>query len=237
MTGSDCCFCAWGGDARYWTARAPLGPWHPGIAPQRPAAVCNLTGPWTCHASDLNGCEKGNLYIQQTGANFTYLDSQRQISGGRVYQDGYVMFPPAPGVPFGEVTDASGELAGCDRIRFYGGEALYWCRAGQPCAIPSYNDVPEINPCSNGQMPLEQRENPCSGVNFTIPAQQFNVVQVPSPNGAAPTVLYYGERSKSAPDGLKSHNFQAWAPLAFDSSTGAIVNLTFPATFMLDLAV
>jgi len=46
--------------------------------------------------------------------------------------------------------------------------------------------------------------------------------------------LYYGERANSAPDRLFSHNFQAWVPMSF-ADDGAILPLTFPATFQLNL--
>ena len=48
-------------------------------------------------------------------------------------------------------------------------------------------------------------------------------------------LLYYGERANSTPDGNFSHNFQAWVPLQFDDS-GAMLPMTFPASFQLDLA-
>ena len=38
----------------------------------------------------------------------------------------------------------------------------------------------------------------------------------------------------SAPDGLKSHNFQAWVPLKFDES-GEILPMIFPESFDLDI--
>ena len=46
--------------------------------------------------------------------------------------------------------------------------------------------------------------------------------------------FYYGERANSAPDRLFSHNFRAWVPLGF-AENGAILPLTFPATFQLNL--
>ena len=59
-----------------------------------------------------------------------------------------------------------------------------------------------MNPCDPGDWP---------GVNFTVPAQQFNVIRtnVADASGAvAEAVMYYGERANSAPDRLFSHNFQ-----------------------------
>ena len=93
------------------------------------------------------------------------------------------------------------------------------------------------------QIPAEDvRVNPCDpnvqyGTNFTVPAQQFNVVQVPVFNASGSLYteyLYYGERANSAPDSLFSHNFQAWVPMRFDNQ-GEILPLTFPSTFSLNL--
>ncbi len=158
---------------------------------------------------------------------------------------GYVTFPPSAGDGRGVVTSADGRAAGCDRIRWYGYESFIWCRVGAACPLPSYADAPELNYCADGSLPHEDvRVNPCDpqveyGVNFTVPAQQFNVIAVATSGSAAgaaaeTTWLYYGERANSAPDGLFSHNFQAWVPMSFDAQ-GAIQRLTFPATFELNL--
>jgi hypothetical protein len=84
--------------------------------------------------------------------------------------------------------------------------------------------------------------NPCDpdqqyGTNFTVPAQQFNVIKtVVSDSQGQPSVqwLYYGERANSAPDRLFSHNFQAWVPLDIQTD-GSIAPMTFPPTFTLNL--
>jgi hypothetical protein len=135
---------------------------------------------------------------------------------------------------------ADGRAAGCDRVRWYASENYTWCRMGVVCAQPSILDAPEVNYCADGHMPLDGvRVNPCDknvtdGTNFTGPAQQFNVIRVRVRDAAEEAVLYYGERANSAPDGLFSHNFQAWVPLAFDDA-GAILPMTFPPSFQLDL--
>ena len=141
------------------------------------------------------------------------------------------------------MTSADGKSAGCDRVRWYGYESFVWCRGGANCSLPSYLDAPETNFCADGSLPHEDvRDNPCDpnvpyGTNYTVPAQQFNVITLPvlnSTGGADVAFLYYGERANSAPDGLFSHNFQAWVPMAFDTA-GALQPLTFPATFQLNL--
>jgi hypothetical protein len=118
-----------------------------------------------------------------------------------------------------------------------------WCREGKDCRLPSLADAPEVNYCADGSLPHEDvRINPCDpsveyGTNFTVPAQQFNVISaatMDATGAAASTILYYGERANSAPDRLFSHNFQAWVPLAF-APTGEILPLTFPPTFQLNL--
>jgi hypothetical protein len=156
---------------------------------------------------------------------------------------GYVTFPPSAGDGRGVVTSADGSAAGCDRVRWYGYESFIWCRQGADCPLPSYADAPELNYCADGSLPSEgERVNPCDpgqtqGTNFTVPAQQFNVIAVATANeeGLVDTTwLYYGERANSAPDRLFSHNFQAWVPLSFDSA-GALQRMSFPGTFQLNL--
>ncbi len=280
MTGTDCCFCTWGGDARYWTARSALGPWHPGLAPPLPTAPCDLSGQWQslssggmgnesltlrqapgsnvrCAASSQRARARGRSPLhplsppppttrtapRHTGQNFTFSDAHGSAAGWVDPATGYVTFPPSAGDGRGVVTSADGRAAGCDRIRWYGYESFIWCRVGADCPLPSYADAPELNYCADGSLPHEDvRVNPCDpqveyGVNFTVPAQQFNVIGVAtsSASGAAETTwLYYGERANSAPDRLFSHNFQAWVPMSFDAA-GAIQRLTFPATFELNL--
>jgi hypothetical protein len=246
MTGTDCCFCTWGGGAKFWTARAPLGPWFPGVAPPLPAVRCDLTGGWrgVSASPDAPGNETLTLTMAAGSDNFTFQDAHGQAGGWLDQATGYVHFPPSAGDGRGVVTSADGTAAGCDRISWYGYDSFMWCRAGVQCTQPSTALAPELNQCADGSAPHQDvRVNPCDpgkqyGTNFTVPAQQFNVVSVATQDDAgAPTtpVLYYGERANSAPDGLFSHNFQAWVPLSFDDR-GGILPLTFPASFTLNLA-
>ena len=242
MTGTDCCFCTWGGDARFWTARSALGPWHPGVAPPLPTARCDLSGAWSSLGASAPGAERFNI-TQAAGSDaFTFADAHGRAQGSIDQATGYVTFPPSAGDGRGVVTSADGSAAGCDRVRWYGYEEFVWCRDGASCALPSYRDAPELNYCADGSMPHEDvRVNPCApndplGTNFTIPAQQFNVLSIPvMVGGVADTaVLYYGERANSAPDGMFAHNYQAWVPLSFDAA-GAIEPMAFPASFTLNI--
>lgn len=247
MTGTDCCFCTWGGDARFWTSYDPLGPWSPGVAPPLPTERCDLTGDWFAVAGspDAPGNETLTLSQAQGSDSFNFSDANGKASGTIDQATGYVTFPPSAGDHRGLITSADGSSAGCDRIRWYGYESFIWCRVGHNCAIPSYKDAPELNYCQDGSLPDETvRINPCDpgveyGVNFTVPAQQFNVITVNvldnTSGGVTQEILYYGERANSAPDRLFSHNFQAWVPLQF-STNGAILPMTFPPSFQLTLA-
>ena len=248
MTGTDCCFCTWGGDARFWTSYDPLGPWSPGIAPQLPTERCDVTGDWIAISSSPDAPGNGTLTLSQaTGSdNFNFTDKNGKASGSIDQTTGYVIFPPSAGDHRGHITSADGSDSGCDRIRWYGYESFIWCRVGVDCSIPSYKDAPELNYCQDGSLPDEtERINPCDpgveyGVNFTVPAQQFNVITVnvfdSSSGGITQEILYYGERANSAPDHLFSHNFQAWVPLKFNTTNNAILPLTFPSSFQLTLA-
>lgn len=50
---------------------------------------------------------------------------------------------------------------------------------------------------------------------YDTQAQQFSVAALPTAQGTVP--MYIGQRFGSARDGLKCHDFQYWAPLAFDA--------------------
>jgi len=246
MTGTDCCFCTWGGDARFWTSYAPLGPWHPGVAPPLPTETCNLSGNWTSQGSSgAPGNESFTIKQASNSNNFTFTDANGSAEGWIDQTTGYVTFPPSAGDQRGVMTSADGKSAGCDKIRWFGYESFIWCREGMVCNLPNYTDAPELNYCADGSLPHENiRVNPCDpneqyGTNFTVPAQQFNVISVPvydDMGNTEITILYYGERANSAPDGLFSHNYQAWVPLTFDNTTGAIERLTFPDSFQLNLS-
>ena len=67
-----------------------------------------------------------------------------------------------------------------------------------------------------------------------VAAQQFNILTVDPASGGEASVLYYGERSRSAPDGLKSHIYSAWVPLSFGAD-GAVLPMTYPASFEVEL--
>ena len=245
MTGTDCCFCVWGGDARFWTAYSPLGPWHPGVAPAPPTQPCDLSGGWAAVSAPGKGPGNESLSLAQAAgsSNFTFTDGAGRAAGWIDQETGYVHFPPSAGDGRGVVTSADGRAPGCDRIRWYGYESFIWCREGKDCAQPTFLDAPEVNFCQDGSLPHEDvRVNPCDpdnayGTNFTVPAQQFNVISSVTSDAegnVGTTVLYYGERANSAPDRLFSHNFQAWVPLSF-AEDGAILPLTFPASFQLNL--
>jgi len=238
MTGSDCCYCQWGGDAKVWTAYDPLGPWHPSIAPEPSSSICDLSGSWICHnGSDVN-CSHSGYNIVQDSDNGTFIFGP---GTGSVLKNGYVFATNAPNSFPGVVTSADGKSSGCDRIRWYGDEKSHWCRKGLQCEEPSsYKDPLEVNYCANGSFPIEGwRDNPCAphdpekGQNFTIPAQQFNVVQFY--NGQEKVILYYGERANSGPDRLMAHNFQAWVPMMFDDESGKILPLGFPNNFTIEI--
>ena len=54
--------------------------------------------------------------------------------------------------------------------------------------------------------------------HHVIKAQENNVIEVTAPSTNATTYLYTGDRWSSAPDKLKSHDFQYWYPLSFNDS-------------------
>jgi hypothetical protein len=208
------------------------------MAPRPTETLCNLTGDWECF-DGINSdgkCLQKNISVKQTGDQITY-----GAATGSVSTNGYVTGTVTPNGQPGVVTSVDGKDSGCDRIRWYGDEEAHWCRKGKVCSVPSsFKDPIEINFCADGTIPPEGiRINPCSpnnplkGQNFTVPAQQFNILHFENQKKDS-VWLYYGERSMSAPDGLKSHNFQAWMPLSFDDA-GRILPLKFLPSFQIDV--
>ena len=199
--GTDCCFCTWGGDARFWTAYDPLGPWHPGVAPPLPApgATCNVTGAWFSVAGSPDAPGNETLTLTQAAGsnNFTFSDAHGEAGGWIDQSTGYVHFPPSAGDGRGVITSADGTAAGCDRIRWFGYDSFIWCRSGSACATPSYRDAPEVNYCADGSLPHEDvRVNPCApdntqGTNFTVPE---------TPSGTTPPLSFiHGDRTTAEP--------------------------------------
>ena len=123
----------------------------------------------------------------------------------------------------------------------WGGSARVWVSA-HPLG-PWTLQVADANKCQGGGNPAPHPPavNPCApnasepaeGPSFTVPAQQFNVIDVTLANGST-AILYYGERSNYPRNGLKSEQWQAWVPLEFDAA-GVVQPMTFPARFTLDL--
>lgn len=81
----------------------------------------------------------------------------------------------------------------------------------------------QLNFCADGSVPSSNvtdiTVNPCSvdnpyGTNFTVPAHPFNIATLQISSNET-LHLYYGERFRSSPDGLISHNFQTWMPIRF----------------------
>ena len=64
-------------------------------------------------------------------------------------------------------------------------------------------------------------------------AQQFSVTPLYTASGTVP--MFIGVRFGSAPDNVKCHDFQYWAPLTFDPATGEMNNVTWVDSFELEL--
>jgi hypothetical protein len=65
-------------------------------------------------------------------------------------------------------------------------------------------------------------------------AQQFSVTPIYTAGGIVP--MFIGIRFGSAPDFRKDHDYQFWAPLTFNASTGRMDNVSWIDSFVLDLA-
>jgi hypothetical protein len=80
---------------------------------------------------------------------------------------------------------------------------------------------------------------PAGAGGLAIPAQQAFVLALPRPagaeGGAEPAYLWAGDVWQSADDGFKSHDYQAWLPLAFNETTADIEPLQWADRWTLEL--
>ena len=69
-------------------------------------------------------------------------------------------------------------------------------------------------------------------LEYLTGAQQFSVAALPTTSGVVP--MYIGQRFGSAPDGLKCHDFQYWAPLSV-AADGSVAEMTWLNEFTVEL--
>lgn len=109
--------------------------------------------------------------------------------------------------------------------------------------LGNWTYIGQLNYCADGKAPpdhvADMTINPCSidnpyGTNFTVPAQQFNVATLQVPPEET-LYMYYGERFRSSPDGMKGHDFQAWIPIEF-SANDTLQPMKFYANFTVNIA-
>ena len=214
------------------------------------AAACDLSGSWS---GSLGGApiEPANLVLKQSGTTVTVtgaVDTSAEYFAANA-SIVFNAFPGMNGVPLvGAVGAYNGSSDACSMLSWqppYSPPGSFWCRypSCQPSVVPPATWPNEVNFCADGSQPPESVKdmfiNPCSqndvnGVNFTIPAQQFNVLTLRNASGGAPAVLYYGCRFRSAASGLKSEDFAYVAPLEFDEA-GRVLQMSFVNEFELTL--
>ena len=206
--------------------------------PRIGGVACVFDGDWS---GVLGNASVGppNLRLLLEGGNALQVSGAVSTTGVYHPENASVVFAAFPGygrVLVGAVSAFAGSDDSCSRIDWldYTPEHSFWCRHPDCGAAPVQpsNFTNEVNACADGRNPpatiADMNINPCSqdnvfGLNFTVPAQQFAVavllgVSLASRGGPADgAYLFYGEHFKSAADGLKSHDLQAWVPLTFDS--------------------
>ena len=221
---------------------SPLGPFHK-VAPLelhggQPGTTLGLfvdrDGSAYVKYNTKHGSPDGSAHVVEqlsedwltTTGNFSVVAHLRYYEGGGMFRRGELVYYMAG--------------TGCCFCQ-WGGSARVWV-ASHPLG-PWTLQVAEANECEGGTNPAPHPPavNPCApnasdpakGPSFTVPAQQFNVIDVTLANGST-AILYYGERSNYPRNGLKSEQWQAWVPLEFDAA-GVVQPMTFPARFTLDL--
>jgi hypothetical protein len=189
---------------------------------------CNLTGKWV---GVLGGDPVGspNLELFQSG-NVVSVTGAVTTSAIVYSTNNSIVFSHFPGAgqliatigSYGNDTDGCSQLSWVD----FTPNGSFWCRfptCHHPEPPPA-NWTNEVNLCENGLQPpvniVDMTVNPCSqndvnGANFTVPAQQFSVSVLTNADGLV-TYLFNGEHFRSAVDGIKAHDLQAWIPLECD---------------------
>lgn len=218
------------------------------------SAPCDLSGAWS---GSLGGApiQAPTLQLaQQPSTGLVAVTGAVQTEGAYFAGNGSIVFNAFPGLAPTPLVGAVGAYPGssdpCSMLRWlppYSPPGSFWCRspACSPAVEPPANWTNEVNLCADGTQPpvsvADMQINPCSqndvnGVNFTIPAQQFNILTLRNDSGGPPAILYYGERFRSALSGLKGEDFAYMAPLAFDTaSSGTILPMNFLDEFTLTL--
>jgi hypothetical protein len=265
MLSFDCCFCTWGSDALVFVAGSPLGPWAPqspaalqaihlaaaAAAAAAAAQPCNLTGAW---AGQLAGqpITAPLLHLAHDPATNAVAVTGAVTTAAQWFpSNSSLVFPHFPG--FGALVGVAGEFQAsgvpCSQLTWqapYTPPGSLWCRwpVCAPPPPPPSNYSNEVNPCADGRNPpshvADMHINPCSstgayGTNFTVPAQQFGVAVLRNDSGGPPAIWYFGERFGSSPLGVKSADFQYFAPLEFDAVSGAVLPMAFIDTFEVTL--
>ena len=80
--------------------------------------------------------------------------------------------------------------------------------------------------------------NEATRCGWPVPSQNNYVARVAGSVGGEPTYLFMADLWTTAPDGLKSHDLQFWAPLSFDDAAYPPVpnQLAMLEGFLLDVA-
>ena len=125
------------------------------------------------------------------------------------------------------VTGETSEVlaTGCEAPLLFRRKDLYCVLTDAMCPSCPQGSGAQVLTSSGPLGPYHVRANinrqPGSGAPI-VPAQETWVATIPTPDG--PVFVWMADRWQSAPDGIKGHDFQFWAPLEF-SPEGDILPL------------
>lgn len=223
-----------------WLPQSPASADKP-VVPAAPFALaqlpptCNMSGAWSGVIPPAP-IEPAALQLAQAAGSLTVSVTGAVTTTAVLHPDNSsLVFPDFPGYGtlvgvVGAYNDSSTDPCSVIMWVNYTHPGAYWCKEPvcHPILLPPANWTNEVNLCADGSMPPadvpDMHMNPCSqfdvgGTNFTVPAQQFSVSVLTNASGAGePIYLFNGEHFRSSADGLKSHDLQAWIPLAFDAA-------------------
>ena len=193
------------------------------------AAGCDLSGDWSGSLNNAPISAPSLFLSHDTATNIVHVTGGVDTIGTYFAANNSLVFNAFPGVApvslIGRVGPFNGSSDACSNLSWlppYTPPNSYWCRypaCSVPVAPPA-NWSNEVNFCADGTQPPvslpDMTINPCSqgdvrGTAFTIPAQQFGVSTLANSSGGESAFLYFGERFRSTPNGMKSDDFQVRA--------------------------
>lgn len=237
LYGHCCCFCYQGSGILVLTASSPMGPWNKQTGGDRACLSEDvdvpgymILGHGACR--DSSGVEplhyeRPDIPTEEECGGYCNYRECRGFSFCTDKCPGscnlYVTSAVAPSGAGWTLVNSTGNATDITRVT----NETWW-----RCYKKSISNNPKI-------MRLNAEPTPGQGCLYTgtkvstTHAQQNFVITVPTTNGGI-IYIWTGDRWQQAPDGIKGHEGQFWAPLSFDAN-GILLNVTWINSFTIDM--